>query len=166
METKTCSGCGEIKRLGEFPKHPRCTDGHEGRCKECRNAYSREYRTNNPDKAKSYSQTRSLEQRMLYRETARPKEALRRQQPKYKEKHKQRARQFHAENPEIKKAQDEVWKRVRSGKMPRAASLQCEHCGAQAASYHHHLGYEPGHWFDVIPLCLSCHSIAHVDAKK
>jgi len=46
---------------------------------------------------------------------------------------------------------------VRLGKFPPAKTFSCEECGADAQHYHHHNGYEPEHWFDVVPLCTKCH---------
>ena len=43
------------------------------------------------------------------------------------------------------------------GSLPQASSCQCVECGRAAHDYHHHLGYEPEHWLDVIPLCRVCH---------
>ena len=31
---------------------------------------------------------------------------------------------------------------------------------------HYYLGYEPEHWFDVIPLCRRCHVIEHVGVQN
>lgn len=59
-----------------------------------------------------------------------------------------------------RKAKDAVNGKVRSLKMPKPAHLFCALCGKQAANYHHYLGYEREHWFDVIPVCVPCHAIA------
>ena len=47
-----------------------------------------------------------------------------------------------------------VWQ---DGTLPRVVTQRCVACGQSAAQYHHYLGYEPEHWLDVQPLCLSCH---------
>lgn len=61
--------------------------------------------------------------------------------------------------PIHRKARTAVYNAVRDGKLPRASMLQCSRCLGQAQQYHHHNGYEKEHWLDVIPLCISCHSI-------
>jgi len=47
---------------------------------------------------------------------------------------------------------------VKIGKLPRPADLPCRECGAQAAHYDHHLGYDWWHHEDVIALCAPCHA--------
>lgn len=39
---KVCKGCGEIKDLNCFSKHPQNSDGRVGKCKVCVAAYHRE----------------------------------------------------------------------------------------------------------------------------
>ena len=41
--TKRCSKCGETKPVSEFSRYRRAPDGLKWRCKECHNAYQREY---------------------------------------------------------------------------------------------------------------------------
>lgn len=36
-------------------------------------------------------------------------------------------------------------------------SEKCHYCPAQAKQYHHHNGYEPEHYLDVVPICIKCH---------
>ncbi len=50
---------------------------------------------------------------------------------------------------------------VRKKKMPKPTSLVCSQCGQPAKEYHHHLGYEPEHYMDVIPVCIPCHAKLH-----
>ncbi len=45
---------------------------------------------------------------------------------------------------------------IQAGELPRPDTLLCAQCGKQAREYHHHLGYAPEHWLDVIPVCSSC----------
>ena len=43
---KTCRHCHEEKSLTEFPIGARYKDGHQNRCKSCKNAYNKERRAN------------------------------------------------------------------------------------------------------------------------
>lgn len=54
-------------------------------------------------------------------------------------------------------ARNAVLHQVLKGAMPKAAVCRCVHCGEQAADYHHHKGYAPAQYLDVIPVCKRCH---------
>lgn len=54
-----------------------------------------------------------------------------------------------------------VNKAISRGDLPRPISLPCSECGQSAKEYHHHLGYEPEHYMDVIPVCVLCHAKLH-----
>ena len=54
------------------------------------------------------------------------------------------------------KARSAVNNAIKDGKLPRPDTLQCS-CSEPAKHYHHHKGYEPEHWIDVIPICVKCH---------
>lgn len=49
---KTCRACGEVKPLDAFYRNKAMKDGHEARCKTCRNVYLVAYQKANPDKVK------------------------------------------------------------------------------------------------------------------
>lgn len=51
---KTCSKCSIEKEYSEFIKDSRCKGGVSGTCRECANAYNKQYRADNPDKVKEY----------------------------------------------------------------------------------------------------------------
>ena len=59
--------------------------------------------------------------------------------------------------PQMLKARNATKYATRSGTIAKAADCLCAVCGHDAESYHHLLGYEPGHELDVIPLCAGCH---------
>lgn len=96
----------------------------------------RDWRERNPDKVKQH------------------KENDRKRNPQSQERRLQRHREKH---PLRAKAREAVTYAVRIGKLPRVWTLKCAHCGNPAQQYHHHYGYEPEHWLDVIPLCKPCH---------
>ena len=54
METKRCSGCGEIKSVRLFTKRKANADGFNGQCKECLKDKGAEYRSKIIEKAKEY----------------------------------------------------------------------------------------------------------------
>ena len=62
--------------------------------------------------------------------------------------------------PQKRKARRAISNAIRDNKILRANTLQCS-CGEQAKEYHHHKGYEPEQWFDVIPVCIPCHKQFH-----
>lgn len=50
---------------------------------------------------------------------------------------------------------------VQEGKILPASAYPCTGCRGRAIDYHHHLGYEPSHWLDVLPYCKRCHEATH-----
>lgn len=54
---------------------------------------------------------------------------------------------------------------VQSGRRPNPNSLYCVKCGHRGTDrrheYHHHMGYSVQHFYDVVPLCTTCHSSEH-----
>lgn len=63
--------------------------------------------------------------------------------------------------PEQKAAAYAMKRALKRGELER--SLKCAYCGLND-SYthgHHHNGYDPAHWLDVIWLCSRCHAMAH-----
>ncbi len=57
MDTKKCSKCGEIKPLNEFRKDKNKLLGLQSHCKKCSVEYDKNYRLNNQDKIRAYSNT-------------------------------------------------------------------------------------------------------------
>lgn len=55
-----------------------------------------------------------------------------------------------------------VNKAIRTGKLPRAYTLRCSHCGKVARDYHHEDYTRP---LDVTPLCRKCHVAVHLAEK-
>src|SRR5437868_15336536 len=66
---------------------------------------------------------------------------------------KESRQRWNASNPIARKAHNALHNAIRYNRIPRASALACAECSNQAKHYHHHLGYDPEHWFDVIPLC-------------
>lgn len=59
-------------------------------------------------------------------------------------------------------ARQAVAEAVRKGLIPRQP---CADCGEPKTDAHHHLGYDPGHWLDVVWLCRADHAKAHFAAR-
>lgn len=49
---------------------------------------------------------------------------------------------------------------VRNGKILPISTQRCADCGKPAKHYHHE-SYAKEHWYDVIPLCITCHRARH-----
>jgi hypothetical protein len=49
---KACRRCGEMKKLSEFPRIPKCKDGLSPRCRTCFAEARRGYRKRNPERHK------------------------------------------------------------------------------------------------------------------
>lgn len=79
------------------------------------------------------------------------------QTEKYKQIQKESIAKYRKKYPERVKAHQIVNDAIKAGKLPRPDTLQCHYCPAQAKDYHHHKGYAPEHWLDVVPACRKCH---------
>jgi hypothetical protein len=126
--------CGETKpnTLDFFPPDHR-RNGTQSVCRDC-----------------CRLRQRSLEYRKIGREWTKTPEA--------KAKRAATMREWRKMNPSKAKARDKVGYALRSGKLRRGP---CCRCGTVPAQAHHHLGYDPEHWLDVIWLCRECHVREH-----
>jgi len=94
-----------------------------------------------------------------YHQTEKGKKTIQKARRRYYKSEKSKAyqKQWYLKHPKQLKAKHAVENAIKTGKLPKVDSLQCA-CGNQAAEYHHHKGYAPEHWLDVIPVCKKCHS--------
>lgn len=69
MTTKRCSRCGKEKPLDEFPKHPKCGDGHTGVCKSCRYDTIKKHRETGGGRKKNTEGQRRYRKTDTYRNT-------------------------------------------------------------------------------------------------
>ena len=145
---KRCSGCKVFKPVAEFSKDKTRPDGLVYYCKACRKAYQRVYRATESGKASQHRRDTK------YQATKAGKESKRRCNAKYRERH-----------PEKTEAQKAVNNAITAGKLPRPDTLKCT-CKGPAKEYHHHKGYAPEHWFDVVPKCTGCHRVLHTCLKR
>lgn len=154
IKTKRCHKCNEIKPLSEFSKDKKGKNGLLCQCKKCRCNYVIQYQKTEKGKLvckkanRKYSQ--SKKGKLCYQEYAQSK--------KFKLKNKQARKRIKLKYPQRIKARTAVNHAIREGKLPRPNSLKCS-CSEPAQQYHHHKGYAPEHWLDVIPVCKKCHDI-------
>lgn len=170
--SKRCSTCKQIKPISEFCKSCGTKDGHDHRCKMCHGKQNKKYRRT--EKGQVYQKNYQKH----YRKTEKAKAAQKRYHRKwYYEKNGQKVRKVYEQSNEGKvarehakhnygkrhpnrlKARRAVAETIKTGRLPRLDTLQCA-CGKQAKQYHHHKGYEPKFWLDVIPVCAKCHTKA------
>lgn len=166
---KVCKKCGVSKPIDEFGKAKTCLDGHRGDCKKCQNKYTnqwakdhpenrhksaKKYRTNNPE----YATRRNASNKAWYQNN---KEHAYEYQKQYTKDHPDKvtanAKKMYEKHLHKYRARQAVNNEITAGRLAPIKSLACANCGNQAAHYHHYLGYEKEHWFDVIPLCRKCH---------
>lgn len=133
IQTKRCSKCKQIKPTSEFYKDPRKIGRWCSRCKTCRLKYAKEHR-----QTKKYKISRKRYQQS--------------------EKGKATYKRYQIQNPERNKAKSIVKYAVSIGKLPRPDTRLCHYCPKPAQQYHHHKGYAPEHWLDVVPVCIPCHN--------
>lgn len=154
---KICTKCHQKKELAEFYIDRNKKDGHRPDCKNCNLKQVKEYRqteqgkTNRKSYATYYNQTKNgLSARKHYGQTEKGKAAL-------KASHKR----SHIRYPKHLKAKQVVNSAIAAGRMPHSNTLQCHCCPEQAEQYHHHKGYAPEYWLDVLPICRKCHRKIH-----
>lgn len=149
--TKQCCKCNTVKPLSEFGKRKKEKDGFNYYCKSCCHHSDKIYRERPDIRKKKSIYGKSYRKR----EVSKAHEKERRKKKKYIE----RILDYQKRNPEKTKARRVIANEVRYKRMRLAKFFLCRCCNGNAREYHHHLGYEPEHWLDVIPLCGSCHYI-------
>lgn len=135
--TKRCIGCKQTMSIYCFSTDVIRGDGLRPICKECRRKASRDWQNKNKDAVRRYIKDYQ----------ARNKEVI-----------AQRTKKYRQDHPDRYAATNAVWSAILTGKLPKASEHPCANpkCTNHANQYHH-ASYEPEHWLDVIPLCVSCH---------
>ena len=163
--TKVCSQCKAIKQVSEFYKEPRNKSGLTSQCKVCHYKKCRQYlktgrghEINAEAKRKYKKSQKGKEAEKRYRSTEKRKKVKLRynRSPKGRIAALKSAKFMNKKYPEQVKARNAVNYAVRKGDIPAPNTLKCS-CGKQSRDYHHHLGYEPEHFLDVVPICSLCH---------
>jgi hypothetical protein len=149
---KFCPGCNQTKNGSEFYKERDRKDGLTYYCKECNKARIKIARYEDPKKAHAIASKWRLNNLEKKRESNKDWER------KNPNKVLEFIRKTHLLHPDRYRARNAVNNAVRDGKLQPASNFICSNCKKiQASEYHHHNGYDPDHWLDVIPLCKACH---------
>ena len=150
---KPCICCGEEKPLDEYYTHPRMTDGHLNKCKECVKAYQRTRRIRLLETDPNW--VRREAQRC--REKARREYRAIRHTSAYQERMRQARADWEKRNPDKRSANHLVRSAIRNGTLVKPN--QCELCGAGPPIHGHHEDYsEP---LIVVWVCVKCHGELH-----
>lgn len=142
--TKWCPHCKQVVPASAFYRNRSSGDGLSGWCKVCIKDLVRQYSKTQRGKERDARGHRK------YRQTIKGRISQRRADHKTKAKY-----------PDREDARTAVNNAVKAGKLRRVTSLLCHKCGSPAHHYHHHLGYAPQHWLDVVPECRRCHHEDH-----
>lgn len=155
MEAKICSTCSVMKPLDQFTASKKGLGGCRSICKKCSSIAFAEWRKRRISQDPDYRQKEVARATKWARDNpeARAKIAKRRNQ------------KAQEGSPEKVRARALVNQRVRFGRIPKASSLCCVVCNSTAAHYHHHLGYEFEHRYDVVPVCHVCHKILDAETN-
>ncbi len=168
MPTKQCSKCGEMKDTSEFFKdtrknlRKRSKDGFVSSCKTCHSAYEREYNKREYVRDAYRKHTKEWKQTpegraYIAKYIISDKNRERNRRYKKSEKGKLALQHSAERHPDRKKIISAVRHTIYSGVLPRISTLSCIACGNPATEYHHHNGYAPEYWLDVVPMCHTCH---------
>ncbi len=155
---KRCTSCGLYKPFDDFYHNKRSSDGYTHQCKACKKV---EYERRK-DVVKEYYR----KNREVLIAKAREYAALhgRRKTAIAKSKHNAWTSNYRRSNSDKAKAHNAVAVAVVQGRLPKASTCSCAHCGGGATEYHH-WSYASEHWLDVVPLCHSCHMKIHFGPK-
>lgn len=147
---KQCFKCGKVLALAEFYKHPKMSDGHLNKCKNCSKKDTIENRLKNLEYYREYDKCRNnspkrVEARKEYRKTENGKTAVYQATKNYRVKHPERQKIYRdcekvLKNPHI-----------------------CSQCGDNTAVEAHHDDYNKP--FEVRWLCRVCHRRWHKTHK-
>lgn len=174
MVSKKCTACHQNLPLESFVVCKRNKDGRGAKCKECHKVICTNYVSNNKMKRLNSSREYWIKNKPAHRARVRAwqdehPENMVEIKNRYKASHPERdktyrkkfgsinTKKYRAAYPEKYKARNKVNNAVANAIIPKLENQLCMHCGKQAKEYHHHKGYAPQHWLDVIPLCKPCH---------
>ncbi len=151
---KTCFNCKVDKELSDFYQHPRMSDGHLGKCKECTKKDIKINRDKNAEYYSEYDRSRAMlphrvEARKKYQKTPAGKEAMNRARKKWL-----------GNNSDKRAAHTILGNAVRDGKIDKPEL--CSICGEKDRIHGHHEDYSKPLY--VIWCCPKCHTALHKGA--
>lgn len=152
---KKCFKCGHEKEIDEFYRHPRMSDGHIGKCKDCARADGKANRDADPEKYRRYDRYRYRRDYEKRREVC---GSSSKNNPLATLEHK---RKWRDRNRDKIAAHTAVGNAIRDG---RLVPLPCERCGTTAFIHAHHEDYSRP--LDVTWLCSKCHGLRHAEINE
>ncbi len=152
---KYCPTCKTIKPSKEFYKNRSRKDGLDYHCKTCAKTTTTKFRKSKSGKRYRWHYNRSEANKTSQRKY--------RQSKKGKKFRSQYVKEWRLQHLAQRKANIAITTAINADKIPRISTQKCAfpNCSEQAQQYHHYLGYESEHWFDILPLCRHHHRITH-----
>jgi hypothetical protein len=157
---KKCNKCFEVKPLVDFYTHPKSSDGHLGKCKECSKVLSRENRLANVkyyrdyDKFRFENDPRVLKRNQIYAKSDQGKLVNNILKKKWINK-----------NPVARASHVILGNAVKYGKIDKPNNCSC--CGnftpSRKLHAHHHDYAKP---LDVTWVCVQCHTNIHKEVTQ
>lgn len=155
---KRCSVCKEIKSINDFYNLSASPDRLDYSCKKCRNAPTE---SRKKIVAKYMGKPEIRRRLKQWKREYRKSDTYREYVKTYNQNEKAKKIEKERRKTIAVIARSEVNKAVGRKEIPHISTQKCVVCGNQAENYHHHLGYDPEHWLDVIPVCVICHGDLH-----
>jgi hypothetical protein len=150
--TRKCTVCKIFKSLSEFHKDKSRKYGYRHVCKSCTIIHHQAHKSK--ERQDCYNNTEAAKiSRKKYRQSEKGRKTIIAETSTKKIIH-----------PEQYAARWAVTSAVRSHRLPNVFTLFCRgslDCYKKSEVYHHHLGYAPEHWLDVMPVCKKCHAKLH-----
>jgi len=159
--SKRCTSCKQIKPVAEFyamNRNKGQKSGYHCWCKICdKNKMIKYYQSPKGKVVKSqYERSENGKAaRSRYQKSERGKIASIKSVKEYRKTKRDRYQAHYA-----------ITNAVRYGKLRRASDFTCSKCPNQASEWHHHEGYEPEHFLDVVPVCTACHNKIHCNQNS
>jgi len=172
--SKKCTKCKEIKPLSEFCRDRANKIGRKSCCKICDLKQVKKYQQTKRGKVvkrkanaryKKTEKGKAAEKRYSQSEKGKAIRKRYRRTEKYKAIHNACIERYIHRNQNKHKANITLNNAIKLGKLPRPDTLRCS-CKKQAEQYHHHKGYAPENWLNVVPVCTKCHNIIHQEKRR